>query len=279
MGLELLDRVRQELPGRWVAGDGEFGRGRALRGQLRLRPLRYAPDGACSTLVRDLSERRPPSRPQGKPRRPLFERVGPGVDRQPKGRRRTVAVRGGDKGPSRVKVLLATVPVQDEDGGAGARGRLAVFRSVEDKPRTWYPLSNATAAERAALARAPGSRHRLEELLEQGKQEVGGSHYEVRSWTGGHPPPDAVAAGVGVSPGGKAAPGKKTPAVTASQVRAIFAALLRAPVPREEPIADVINRTLRRSEGARICHGHPATGTFPPRRPRPGRRPARKRRE
>ena len=186
MGLELLDRVRQELPGRWVAGDDEFGRCSALRGQLRLRQLRYVLDVPCNTLVRDLSERRPPSRPEGKPRRPLFERVDHWVDRQPKGRWRTVTVRDGDKGPLRVKVLLATVQVKDEDGCVGARERLAVFRSVADKPRTWYTLSNDPAAKRAVLARVHGSRHRIEELLEQGKQEVGLSHYEVRSWTGWH---------------------------------------------------------------------------------------------
>jgi len=186
MGLELLDQVRQELPGRWVAGDDEFGRCSALRGQLRLRQLRYVLDVPCNTLVRDLSERRPPSRPQGKPRRPLFERVDHWVDRQPKRRWRTVTGRDGDKGPLRVKVLLATVQVKDEDGCVGARERLAVFRSVADKPRTWYTLSNDPAAKRAVLARVHGSRHRIEELLEQGKQEVGLSHYEVRSWTGWH---------------------------------------------------------------------------------------------
>jgi SRSO17 transposase len=36
------------------------------------------------------------------------------------------------------------------------------------------------------VVRAHGSRHRVEELLEEGKQEVGLSHYEVRSWTGWH---------------------------------------------------------------------------------------------
>ena len=35
IGLDLLDRVRHELPGRWVLGGDEFGRSRALRGQLR----------------------------------------------------------------------------------------------------------------------------------------------------------------------------------------------------------------------------------------------------
>jgi SRSO17 transposase len=186
IGLELLDRVRQELPGRWVVGDDEFGRCTALRGQLRLRQLRYVVDVPCNTLVRDLSERRLPARPQGKPRRPLFERVDHWVQRQPNGRWRTVTLRDGTKGPLRVKVLLAAVQVKDEDGCVGPRERLAVFRSLEDQPRTWYSLSNDKEAKRLVLARVHGSRPRIEELLEQGKQEVGLSHYEVRSWVGWH---------------------------------------------------------------------------------------------
>ena len=38
----------------------------------------------------------------------------------------------------------------------------------------------------AAVVVAHGQRHAIEELLEEGKQEVGLSHYEVRSWTGWH---------------------------------------------------------------------------------------------
>lgn len=140
----------------------------------------------CNTLVRDLSERRPPSRPNGKPRLPLFERVDHWVDRQPKGRWRTVTVRDGEKGPLRLQVLLATVQTKDEAGRVGAQERLAVFRSLADKPQVWYTLSNDREAPRGVLARVHGHRHRVEELLEQGKQEVGLSHYEVRSWTGWH---------------------------------------------------------------------------------------------
>jgi SRSO17 transposase len=186
IGLGLLDRVRQELPGRWVLGDDECGRCTERRGALRLRQLHYVLDVPCNTLGRDPAERRPPPRPAGPPRRPLCERVEQWVDRQPKGRWRTVTVRDGERGPLRVKVWLATVPVKDEDGCGGPRERLAVSRSVEKQPRTWYTLSNDKEAKRAALAGAHGRRHRIEELLEQGKQEVGLAHYEVRSWAGWH---------------------------------------------------------------------------------------------
>jgi SRSO17 transposase len=186
IGLGLLDRARATLPGRWVTGDDEFGRCSELRAALRLRRLRYVLDVPCNTLVRDPTERRPPSRPGGRLRRPEFERVDRWVARQPAGRWRKVKVRDGEKGPSEVKVLLATVQAKDEDGCAGPRERLVVVRSCAKQPQTWYTLSNAREAGRAGLARVHGSRHRIEEVLEQGKGEVGLGHYEVRSWVGWH---------------------------------------------------------------------------------------------
>jgi SRSO17 transposase len=186
LGLELLDRARADLPCGWVAGDDEFGRCSELRAQLRRRRLRYVLDIPCNTLVRDLTERRAPSRPGGKPRLPLFERGDRWVARQPAGRWRKVKVRNGAKGPLVVKVLLATVQTKDEDGCVGARERLAVRKSCEPRPRTWYTLSNAREAQRGEVARAHGARQRVEELLGEGKGEVGLGHYEVRSWVGWH---------------------------------------------------------------------------------------------
>jgi hypothetical protein len=62
-------------------------------------------------------------------------------------------------------------------------------------------------------------------------------------------------------------------------VRAIVTELLRRPVASVEQVAEVINRVLRRNEEARIYHGQAATGSFPPRRPRPERPRSRYRRE
>jgi SRSO17 transposase len=186
LGLELLDAARSDLPGTWVVGDDDFGRCRELRAALRLRRLRYVLDVPCNTLVRDPAQRRPASREGGRPRLPEFERVDQWVARQPGGRWRTVKVRDGAKGPMRVKVLLATVQTKEEDGRVGGRERLAVLRTCEPKPRTWYTLSNARDERRAVLARVHGQRHQIEELLEEGNGEVGLSHYEVRSWVGWH---------------------------------------------------------------------------------------------
>ncbi len=63
IALDLLDGGRQELPGQWVVGDDEFGRCTELRAALRLRRRRYVLDVPGNTLVRDVSERRPASRP------------------------------------------------------------------------------------------------------------------------------------------------------------------------------------------------------------------------
>ena len=184
LALGLLDAARADLPCGWVVGDDEFGRCSALRGQLRLRRLRYVLDVPCSTLVRDPLQRLPPSRPGGQPRLPPFERVEHWVARQPAGRWREVKVRDGARGPLSVKVLLATVQTKDEEGRVGPRERLAVIRSCEVKPQTWYTLSNARQAKRWQLAAAHGRRHGIEELLAEGKGEVGLGHYEVRSWVG-----------------------------------------------------------------------------------------------
>ena len=186
LGLELLDGARADLAGRWVVGDDEFGRCTDLRAALRQRRLHYVLDVPGNTLVREPSERRPPARPGGRERLPLFERADRWVARQPAGRWRTVTVRDGERGPRRVKALLARIQTKDEDGRVGPSERLLVLRTCERQPRTNYALSNARDARRAALARVQGARHRIEELLGQGKGEVGMSHYEVRSWVGWH---------------------------------------------------------------------------------------------
>jgi SRSO17 transposase len=186
IALDLLDGAPGAVQGRWVAGDDDFGRVTDLRARLRLRRLRYVLDVPCSTLVRDPAERRPAARRGDRPRLPAFERVDQWVARQPAGRWRKVKVRDGAKGPSEVKVLLATVQTKDAGGQVGPSERLAVPRSCEAKPQTWYALSNAREARRGEVARVHGARHRIEELFAAGNGEVGLDHYEVRSWVGWH---------------------------------------------------------------------------------------------
>ena len=148
IGLDLVRGPGRSLPHAWVVGDDEFGRASELRGLLRYDGERYALDVPCNTSIRDLSQRRPPSRPGGPERLPLWENVEAWAARQPKKRWCYFTVRNGEKGPLRVKALQQWVQTKDEDGCPGTRERLLVIRSVEKNPRTWYVLSNAVQGNR-----------------------------------------------------------------------------------------------------------------------------------
>jgi SRSO17 transposase len=186
LALELLRSAGRDLPHGWVTGDDEFGRASALRAALRYDGERYALEVPCNTSVRDLGRRRPP-RPGGRPRPLAFERADAWTARQPAGRWRTFVLPGGEKGPREVRAVQQWVQTKDEGGGAGPRERLVVVRSVGKQSRTWYVLSDAPkGVPLAAVVGAHGERHGMEELLEEGGQEVGLNHYEVRSWVGWH---------------------------------------------------------------------------------------------
>ena len=185
IGLDLLRTSGRELPHGWVVGDDEFGRAAEFRAELRLDKERYVLDVPCNTQVRDLSGRRPPARAGGRERWAEWERAEAWAARQPKGRWRPFVLPGGEKGPLKVKALQQRVQAREEGGLVGPSERLVVIRTCEKKPRTWYTLSNARAeVPLVKVVGAHGCRHGVEELLEEGGQEVGLNQYEVRSWTG-----------------------------------------------------------------------------------------------
>jgi SRSO17 transposase len=187
IGLDLLKGPGGDLPHGWITGDDEFGRVIELRAALRHERERYVLDVPSNTTIRDLSQRRPAKRPGAADRVPAWENAARWADRQPKKRWRYFTLRPGEKGPLRVKALQQRVQAKDVDGGVGCSERLVVIRSVEAQPRTWYVLSNARQeVPLLAVLQAHGARHGIEEVLEEGKQEVGLGHYEVRSWTGWH---------------------------------------------------------------------------------------------
>jgi SRSO17 transposase len=180
IGLDLLDRSGPDVPHGWVAGDDEFGRATDFRAQLRRRHERYVLDVPANTLVREVA-----LRPGG--RRPPFERADVWAARQPPSRWKAVTIRAGEKGPLRVRALKRRVQTKDEDGHVGPAETLVVIQSLGGEPQTWYTVSNAR--RHARLARLVGvhsERHRVEEVLQEGKGEVGLGQYEVRSWVGWH---------------------------------------------------------------------------------------------
>jgi SRSO17 transposase len=182
IALTMVDRVGQELPFGWVAGDDEFGRASAFRAQLRYRGRRYVLDVPCNTLIRDLSEAPEPGK-----RLPPWRRVDEWAKAQPSSRWRKIGTGDGAKGPKVVRALEAWVQTKDEDGSPGGRERLVVKRTLDREPQVWYGLSNAKSeVPLSDVVVAHGRRHGIEEMLQAAKGEVGLGHYEVRSWVGWH---------------------------------------------------------------------------------------------
>src|SRR5438874_10749859 len=140
IALTMVDRVGQDLPFGWVAGDDEFGRASAFRAQVRCRDRRYVLDVPCNTLIRDLGEAPEPGKHW-----PPWRRVDAWAKAQPAGRWRRFEIGAGAKGPKVVRALEAWVQTKDEDGGPGTRERLVVIRTVDREPQVWYTLSNAKA--------------------------------------------------------------------------------------------------------------------------------------
>jgi SRSO17 transposase len=184
---DLIERVGSELPHGWVAGDDEFGRPAHFRAWLRGHGERYVLDVPSDTVVRDPECRRPPRLSgRGRLRAVPFRRVDRWAAEQPEGSWVRLTIRGGEKGPLRVDAMTVRVRTKLETR-LGPEERLVVMRTVEAEPETHYALSNAAAdVPLEELVRARFTRHKIEEVFEAAKGEVGLAQYEVRSWVGWH---------------------------------------------------------------------------------------------
>jgi SRSO17 transposase len=188
IAVDLLKRCRKDLPHAWVTGDDEMGRPAQFRGWLRRHNERYVLDVPCNTSVRDLECRRPRRRRagRGRKREVPFCRADAWAARQPESRWSRLTIRDGERGPLRVDAMTVRVRTKQERR-IGPEERLVVMRTVEAKPQTHYSLSDAgPEVPLIELVRVRFTRHRIEEVLESAKGEVGLAHYEVRSWVGWH---------------------------------------------------------------------------------------------
>jgi SRSO17 transposase len=178
-------RQCRTLPHAWVTADDEFGRVAEFRQTLRRGGERYVLDVPCNTLMRDLETAREVG-PSGRRRWSPFEQVQGWAARQPAAAWKKLTVRAGEKGLLVVRALTRLVQTKDEDGRVGRVERLLVVRPVNQAGDVTYALSNALTGVLAELVRVKGQRPRVEQALQEGKGEVGLSHYEVRSWVGWH---------------------------------------------------------------------------------------------
>jgi SRSO17 transposase len=187
IALDLLDRSLPGLPHGWIVGDDELGRASQFRAALRQRTERYVLDVPCNTTVRDLERRRPPRKKAGvgRKREVALRRADIWAASQPESRWERITVRDGEKGPLVVDAMSVRVRAKEE-GRIGPEERLVVIRPVGES-RIDYALSNAGGeVPLAEVVRVQRQRHRIEEVFEAGKGEVGLDHYEVRSWVGWH---------------------------------------------------------------------------------------------
>jgi SRSO17 transposase len=185
---DLLRHSGPAMPHKWVVGDDEFGRASEFRAALRGDGELYVLDVPCNTSIRNLDARRPPRKKgrSGRKRAVPFVRVDTWAKKLPADRWTRLTIRAGAKGPLVVEAVSARVCAKLKRR-IGPEERLLVIRTLDPQPDWTYSLSNATADEPLAeLVRARSSRHQIEEVLEEGKGEVGLAHYEVRSWVGWH---------------------------------------------------------------------------------------------
>jgi len=191
MALDMLDAHGAGVPHRWVLGDDEFGRVQEFRAGLRRRVEPYVLDVPCSTLVRDLTARRPPRRPGSKSKRRAvpFCRAETWAAAQPPNRWRDLFVKAGAKGPIRVRAVMT--PVRTMLGKRiGPEEWLLAIRPLHPEPDeppvsyhlVWAPWDVTLEAATAAH----GRRHQIEQLFEEAKGEAGLADYEVRGWVGWH---------------------------------------------------------------------------------------------
>jgi SRSO17 transposase len=185
---DLLGRSGPDVPHTWVVGDDEFGRASQFRAALRDDGERYMLDVPCNTNIRDLDARRPPRKRAhgGVKRKTPFVRVDTWARKLPADRWTRLTIRDGAKGPLEVEAVSARVQARHLRR-IGPEERILVIRTIDSKPDWTYSLNNASPETALAeQVRARSSRHRIEEVLQQGKGEVGLAHYEVRSWVGWH---------------------------------------------------------------------------------------------
>ncbi len=185
---DLLRRSGPNAPHKWVVGDDEFGRASEFRAALRNDGERYMLDVPCNTNIRDLDGRRPPRKKahKGAKRKVPFVRVDTWARKLPADRWTRLTIRAGAKGPLEVEAVSARVCARMKRR-IGPEERLLVIRTLDPQPDWTYSMSNASADEPLTeLVRARSGRHQIEEVLAEGKGEVGLAHYEVRSWVGWH---------------------------------------------------------------------------------------------
>jgi SRSO17 transposase len=189
LALEMLRENGGLLPHAWVAGDDEMGRSSRFRADLRAMRERYLLAVPSNTTIRDLDGEGPSGSQSGRRLKRPFEQVRAWALAQPPQAWRRIEVRGGEKGPLVVDLVMTRVVAKTDRGRIGPEELLVVLRTQEGDGTVKhdYYLSNAASETLPGLlARVAKAEHRIEECLQRAKSEAGLADYQVRTWWGWH---------------------------------------------------------------------------------------------
>ena len=196
LALETIRGARERrVPHSWVSMDAGYGEVPELLDELDDLGERYAAQVPSSTQVwterPDTHVPRRKGRRGPRPTKPRLVKGAPAslpvqaVARQlPRKAFKPAILREGEKGPIRVEV--AGLRVFDRRNKLpGREEHLVIVRRFGQEPETKYVLSNAPArTTRMEIAHAGFARWTEEQCFEQGKDDLGLSEYQTKTWPG-----------------------------------------------------------------------------------------------
>lgn len=257
-------RTRGVLPFQWVVMDEEYGRDTSLLTHLDCAGLYYMAEVPHSTRGWRKRPRTaiPPARPNGRP--PTRARLVPG---SPKAQRTDAlaktlpgkawhrfTLQEGTKGP--VVVEIAATRVTTVANGLPGREEWFVFRR---RPGYVHELKtyrcNAPAdTPIETLARMTAMRWPVETCNEDGKNELGMDHYEVRGWKGWHHHMTMTFLAHLFLVRLRVKMGLDAPALTIAQVRQLLQVVLPQRKFDAQSALDEVERIQRRNRAAYLSH-------------------------
>jgi len=198
--IEMLQAAwKHGVPMAWVTGDEVYGDDPSLRETIVAAGHRYVLAVAANTPV--WAERPAIELPPGKvahrtgpertrtrlaPEAPHASTVAKVVASWPTTAWQRLAVHEGEKGPIEYDWACTRV-IESRQRLPAAEVWLLARRSVSDPSEVAYYLSNADASTPlTVLAHVASTRYTIEQCFEEGKDDVGLDHYEVRTWSSWH---------------------------------------------------------------------------------------------
>ena len=176
----------------WVTADEEYGQNGELLDELEELGQRYVMEVPTTTTVwtADPASCIPPHSGRGRrPRRPSREAVRSVAELAaglPAEAWRRLQVRDGAVGPL-VFEFAAVRAWAVRHRQPGPPIWVLIRRSLEAEPEVKYYVSNGDeATPLGVLAGVAGTRHQVEDFLEDSKSYLGMAQYETRSWVGWH---------------------------------------------------------------------------------------------